>query len=98
MAPFGRHGLGFMRECPDESGHGRPEARSTVWGEAAVVCLRCFWTAMRRLPIGGRLPTCPTAGETGLFMSFQFRHSICNEAFEGWPFADAAKTIRKAGY
>jgi D-psicose/D-tagatose/L-ribulose 3-epimerase len=27
-----------------------------------------------------------------------FRHSICNEAFEKWPFADACKAIRKAGY
>lgn len=31
-------------------------------------------------------------------MKFQFRQSICNEAFEGWPFATAAKAIRKAGY
>jgi len=31
-------------------------------------------------------------------MSFQFRHAICNEAFEKWAFADACKTIRKAGY
>ena len=31
-------------------------------------------------------------------MPFSFRHAICNEAFEGWPFADAAKAIRKAGY
>src|ERR1022692_4048507 len=31
-------------------------------------------------------------------MAFQFRHAICNESFEGWPFADAAKAIRKAGY
>jgi D-psicose/D-tagatose/L-ribulose 3-epimerase len=28
----------------------------------------------------------------------EFRHSICNEAFEKWPFADACKAIRKAGY
>jgi sugar phosphate isomerase/epimerase len=28
----------------------------------------------------------------------EFRHSICNEAFEGWPFAGACKAIRKAGY
>ena len=28
----------------------------------------------------------------------QFRHSICNEAFDKWPFADACKAIRKAGY
>jgi sugar phosphate isomerase/epimerase len=27
-----------------------------------------------------------------------FRHSICNEAFEKWPFADACKAIRKIGY
>lgn len=26
------------------------------------------------------------------------RHSICNEAFEKWPFADACKAISKAGY
>ena len=31
-------------------------------------------------------------------MAFQFRHSICNESFEGWPFASAAQAIRKAGY
>ena len=28
----------------------------------------------------------------------QFRHSICNEAFDKWPFADACKAIRQAGY
>src|ERR1035438_7005925 len=27
-----------------------------------------------------------------------FRYSICNEAFDKWPFADACKAIRKAGY
>jgi sugar phosphate isomerase/epimerase len=27
-----------------------------------------------------------------------FRHSICNEAFEAWPFADACRAIRKIGY
>lgn len=27
-----------------------------------------------------------------------FRHAICNEAFEGWPFGDACRTIRRAGY
>ena len=27
-----------------------------------------------------------------------FRHSICNEAFDKWPFADACKAIRGAGY
>jgi D-psicose/D-tagatose/L-ribulose 3-epimerase len=31
-------------------------------------------------------------------MAFTFRHSICNEAFEGWKFGDACKAIRKAGY
>jgi sugar phosphate isomerase/epimerase len=31
-------------------------------------------------------------------MSYVFRHSICNEAFEGWKFADACRAIRKAGY
>ncbi len=31
-------------------------------------------------------------------MSFQFRHAICNEAFEKWAFADVCKTVRKAGY
>jgi D-psicose/D-tagatose/L-ribulose 3-epimerase len=31
-------------------------------------------------------------------MAYAFRHSICNEAFEGWNFADACKAIRKAGY
>jgi sugar phosphate isomerase/epimerase len=31
-------------------------------------------------------------------MSFQFRHAICNEAFEKWAFVDACKTIKKAGY
>src|SRR4029077_17378097 len=28
----------------------------------------------------------------------EFRHSICNEAFETWAFADACRAIRKAGY
>src|ERR1041384_1326869 len=27
-----------------------------------------------------------------------FRHSICNEAFEKWNFADACKAIRRIGY
>ena len=27
-----------------------------------------------------------------------FRHSICNEAFEKWPFAEACREIRKIGY
>jgi sugar phosphate isomerase/epimerase len=31
-------------------------------------------------------------------MSFVFRQSICNEAFEKWPFADACRAIRRAGY
>lgn len=31
-------------------------------------------------------------------MGFQFRHAICNEAFEKWDFAEACKVIRKAGY
>ena len=31
-------------------------------------------------------------------MAFSFRHSICNEAFEKWPFAEACRAIRKAGY
>jgi sugar phosphate isomerase/epimerase len=31
-------------------------------------------------------------------MPFHFRHSICNEAFEGWPFADTCRAVRKAGY
>src|SRR5437867_8635390 len=31
-------------------------------------------------------------------MSFRFRQAICNEAFEEWSFADACKSIRKAGY
>ena len=31
-------------------------------------------------------------------MSYVFRHSICNEAFDKWSFADACKSIRKAGY
>ncbi len=31
-------------------------------------------------------------------MPFRFRHAICNEAFESWDFAEAARAIRKAGY
>jgi sugar phosphate isomerase/epimerase len=31
-------------------------------------------------------------------MPHRFRHSICNEAFEGHPFAEACRIIRKAGY
>src|SRR5215471_1820463 len=32
------------------------------------------------------------------FMDFRFRQSMCNEAFEKWPFGDACRAIRKAGY
>ena len=28
----------------------------------------------------------------------EFRHSICNEAFDQWSFADACRAIRRAGY
>jgi len=31
-------------------------------------------------------------------MSYRFRHAICNEAFEKFPFPDACRAIRKAGY
>jgi D-psicose/D-tagatose/L-ribulose 3-epimerase len=31
-------------------------------------------------------------------MSYRFRHSICNEAFEGRPFGTSCKIIRQAGY
>jgi sugar phosphate isomerase/epimerase len=31
-------------------------------------------------------------------MAFRFRHSICNEVFEKWPFAEACRVIRRAGY
>ncbi len=31
-------------------------------------------------------------------MPFRFRHSICNEVFEGWKFADTCRSIKKAGY
>src|SRR5437763_17219315 len=31
-------------------------------------------------------------------MAYHFRHSICNEAFEGRPFGEACKIIRQAGY
>src|SRR5215475_1047098 len=31
-------------------------------------------------------------------MPYRFHHAICNEAYEKWPFADACKSIRKAGY
>jgi len=31
-------------------------------------------------------------------MAHRFRHSICNEVFEKWGFADTCRAIRKAGY
>jgi D-psicose/D-tagatose/L-ribulose 3-epimerase len=31
-------------------------------------------------------------------MSYRFKHATCNEAFQGWSFADACKAIRRAGY
>src|SRR5689334_4106231 len=31
-------------------------------------------------------------------MSYRFRHAICNEAFEKFPFRDACRVIRAAGY
>ena len=31
-------------------------------------------------------------------MSYSFRHAICNEVFQNWPFHDACKAIRSAGY
>ena len=31
-------------------------------------------------------------------MSFRFRHSICNEVYEGWDFATACRHMRSAGY
>lgn len=31
-------------------------------------------------------------------MPYQFRHAVCNEAFEKWQFAEVCKTIRKIGY
>src|ERR1044071_7608520 len=31
-------------------------------------------------------------------MSYTFRQSICNEAFEGWDFAAECRAIRSAGY
>jgi D-psicose/D-tagatose/L-ribulose 3-epimerase len=31
-------------------------------------------------------------------MPYRFRHSMCNEAFEGWPLAETCQAIRKAGY
>ena len=49
--------------------------------------------ARRRLVGLGRSRTCASTT-----MSYRFRQAICNEAFEKWPFADACKAIRKAGY
>jgi len=31
-------------------------------------------------------------------MSYQFRHAICNEAYEGWDFAKACKSMKSFGY
>jgi D-psicose/D-tagatose/L-ribulose 3-epimerase len=31
-------------------------------------------------------------------MAFQFRHSVCNEAFEKWSFAEVCKAVRGIGY
>lgn len=31
-------------------------------------------------------------------MAYQFKHSICSEVFDKWPFAEACKAVRKAGY
>jgi D-psicose/D-tagatose/L-ribulose 3-epimerase len=31
-------------------------------------------------------------------MAFRFRHAMCNEAFETWPFGEACRAIRQAGY
>src|SRR5436305_442486 len=31
-------------------------------------------------------------------MPYRFRHAMCNEAFEGRPFAEACAAIRRAGY
>ncbi len=31
-------------------------------------------------------------------MAYTYRQAICNEAFEGWDFAEAARSIRMAGY
>ncbi|MGA9624829.1 MAG: sugar phosphate isomerase/epimerase family protein, partial [Bryobacteraceae bacterium] len=47
-----------------------------------------------------RAMTCaqPAAIVNWWFMAHQFRHSMCNEAFEGWPFTAACQAIRKAGY
>jgi len=31
-------------------------------------------------------------------LSFQFKHAICNEIYENWPFRDACHSIRRIGY
>jgi sugar phosphate isomerase/epimerase len=31
-------------------------------------------------------------------MSYHFKQSMCNEAFQDWPFGEACKCLRKAGY
>jgi D-psicose/D-tagatose/L-ribulose 3-epimerase len=31
-------------------------------------------------------------------MSFQFKHAICNEIYEKWPFRDACRSMRHIGY
>ncbi len=31
-------------------------------------------------------------------MSFQFKHAICNEIYEKWPFRDACQSMRRIGY
>ncbi len=31
-------------------------------------------------------------------MSYRFHHAICNEVYQGWDFAEACRSIRKAGY
>ena len=31
-------------------------------------------------------------------MPHSLRHAVCNEVFESWPFADACRAIRQAGY
>ncbi len=31
-------------------------------------------------------------------MNFQFKHAICNEIYEKWPFRDACRSMRRIGY
>jgi D-psicose/D-tagatose/L-ribulose 3-epimerase len=38
------------------------------------------------------------SGASGQSASFRFKHAMCNEAFEKWPFAATCQAIRKAGY